>query len=108
MALYMTQFAYTADAWKALTRSPEDRREAIGALAQRLGGRLVSLYYAFGEYDGVVISDMPDDVSAAALAIAAAAPGHLKAMRTTRLLTVEETLEALRRAGAAGFQGPAG
>jgi len=103
---YMIQFAYTAEAWATLAKNPQDRREAVSALATRLGGRLVSLYYAFGEYDGVVIAEMPTDTAAAALAIGAVTPGHIKAIRTTPLITAEEALEAMRLAGQAGYQGP--
>jgi uncharacterized protein with GYD domain len=102
----MTQFAYTADAWAALTKNPADRGEAIGGLAQKLGARMVNLYYCFGEYDGVLIFEAPDDTTATAVILAASAPGHLKATKTTRLLTVEETMEAMRKAGGVSYQAP--
>jgi uncharacterized protein with GYD domain len=106
MALYMIQFAYTAEAWAALAKNPQDRSVPVRELAQKLGGRLVGVYYCFGEYDGVVLSEAPDDTTAMALAVAAVAPGHLKAIRTTKLFTVEETIEAMRKAGSLAFQGP--
>ena len=34
-----------------------------------LGGRIESFYYAFGEYDFVVIAEFPDNVSAGALSV---------------------------------------
>jgi len=106
MALYMTQFAYTAEAWAALAKNPQDRSEPVRELAQKLGGRLVGVYYCFGEYDGVVLSEVPDDTTAMALAVAAVTPGHVKAIKTTRLFTVEEAMEAMRKAGSVGYQGP--
>ena len=106
MALYMIQFAYTAEAWATLAKNPQDRSVAIREAAQKLGGRLVSVHYCFGEYDGVVLSEVPDDTAAMALAVAAVTPGHVKAIRTTRLFTVEETMEAMRKAGSLAFQGP--
>ena len=106
MPLYMTQFSYTPEAWAALLRNPADRSEALGRLAEQLGGKLVSLYYAFGDYDGVFIGEAPDDVTAAAVVLAAVSPGHVKAVKTTRLLTVEEALEAMRKAGGATYRGP--
>ena len=72
MALYMTQFSYTPEAWAALLRNPVDRSEALGRLAEQLGGKLVSLYYAFGDYDGVFIGEAPDDATAAAIVLAEA------------------------------------
>ncbi len=55
MPLYMVQFSYTAEAWAALARNPEDRSEAVRGLAQSMGGRLVSFHYSFGDYDGVLV-----------------------------------------------------
>ncbi len=52
MPLYMTQFAYTSEAWKALVKKPEDRGKVFGELVEKMGGRLVSMYYCMGEYDG--------------------------------------------------------
>jgi uncharacterized protein with GYD domain len=106
MALYMTQFAYTAEAWASLVKNPQDRSVQIRELAQQMGGRLVGLYYCFGEYDGVVLAEAPDDTTALAEAMAAVTPGHVKAIKTTKLFTVEETMEAMRKAGSLTFQGP--
>ena len=106
MPRYMTQFAYTTQAWAALAKNPVDRSEAIGKLAKELGGSLVSLYYTMGEYDGVVLSDLPDDGAAMAIAIAAVSPGHVRAIKTTRLYSTAEAVEAMRRAGAITYSAP--
>jgi uncharacterized protein with GYD domain len=106
MPLYMSQFAYTPEAWANLTRNPQDRTEALRELAQKLGGKLVSLYYSFGEHDGIVLSDVPDDTSAAALAMAAVAAGHVRSIKTTRLLTAAEAMAAMKKAGAAAYKPP--
>ena len=106
MPLYMSQFAYTPEAWANLTRNPQDRTEVIGELARKLGGRLVSLYYSFGEHDGIVLSDVPDDTSAAALAMAAVAAGHVRSIKTTRLFTAQEAVAAMKKAGSAQLKPP--
>jgi len=106
MALYMVQFAYTPEAWAALTKKPQDRSVPIKDLVQKLGGRLVGLYYCFGEYDGVVLAEIPDDTAAIATSLAAVSPGHVKAIKTTKLFTVEETIQAMRKAGNIAFHGP--
>jgi len=108
MPLYMTQFAYTSEAWAALAKNPEDRKSAANAAAQKFGGRVIDLYYHFGDYDGVLIAEAPDDASVLALLIAVHAPGHLKATKTTRLITVAEAMEAMRRAGTLAYAGPKG
>ncbi len=106
MPLYMIQFSYTTEAWTALTKKPTDRRAAIRAIAEKSGGRLIELYYAFGEYDGIVLMEAPDDTTAAAIILAAVSPGHLKANKTTKLLSVEDTLEALRKASTLAYSAP--
>jgi hypothetical protein len=65
-----------------------------------------SKHRCFGEYDGVVIFEAPDEGTAAASAIAAITPGHLKSIKTTLLLSAEQGVEAMRRAGEATFRGP--
>ena len=106
MPIYMSQFTYTPEAWAALTRNPADRREGLRALLEKLGGRLIELYYGFGEYDGVMLLEAPDDTSAVAGVLAAIGAGHLKSIKTTKLLTVEETMQAMRKAGELSYQGP--
>ena len=106
MPLYMTQVAYTPQAWAALTKKPENREEAFRGLVQKLGGRLVSLYNCFGEYDVVAIYEAPDETTAAAMVLAAVSPGHLKASKTTTLMTTEQTMEAMRKAGAQTYRAP--
>jgi len=106
MPYYMVQAAYTRDAWGGLVKSPQDRAEALRPAIERLGGKLVSFYMSFGEYDAVVIAEMPDNVSAAGVSIAAAAGGAVKAIKTTPLMTVQESMEAMRKAGQAGYRPP--
>ena len=106
MARYLFQAAYTPEAWAAQINNPQNRVEALRPVIERLGGRLESAYYAFGDYDVIFIVEVPDNVSAAALSLAANAGGALKAVRTTPLMTIEEGMEALRKAGGAGYRPP--
>ena len=106
MPFYMTQFAYTPEAWAALTDNPEDRSAALSELHESMGGRLISWYLSFGEYDGLTIYEAPDDASAGAAVLAVARRGHLRATKTTRLFTAEEGIEMMRRAGGTSFRTP--
>ena len=106
MPLYMFQSAFTADAWAILAKTPQNRGEAVRPGIEQLGGKLISYYLAFGEYDSVVIAELPDNPSAAAASIAAAAGGAIKAIKTTPLMTVEEGMEAMRKASQAGYRPP--
>jgi uncharacterized protein with GYD domain len=106
MPLYMHQFAYTPEAWTAFIKHPQDRSKPISELLQKLGGRLIGLYYCFGEYDGIVLYEAPEDISASIGILAAVSAGHLKATKTTRLFTVEEAMEAMHRARGVTFPAP--
>lgn len=106
MPLYMTQFSYTAEAWASLAKKPENRTEAISRLCQQVGARLVGVYYSFGEYDGFILVEAPNEVTLTAAVIAAIAPGHVRATKTTVLLTAEQAVEAMRKAGGVPYRAP--
>lgn len=104
MPHFLSQASYTPEAWARLVANPQDRIEAVRAPIEKLGGRIVNAFFAFGEYDIVAIMDMPDNVSAAAIAIAFAAGGAIKSEKTTPLMTTTEALEAIRLAGTSGYR----
>ncbi|MBI2849170.1 MAG: GYD domain-containing protein [Chloroflexi bacterium] len=99
MAYYMQQVAYTSEAWAYFAENPHNRGEVFAAHLEKYGGRLLGFYYTFGEYETVAFYQLPDDTTAAAFAISVAAPGYLKAVKTTKLYGVDEAMEAMRKAG---------
>lgn len=106
MPLYMAQGAYTSEAWAALVKNPQNREEVLRGLIEKLGGRLVSFYYAFGKHDVIFIAEMPDETAISAAVLSAISAGHLKAIETTTLLTTQQTMEAMRKAGTQNYQAP--
>ncbi len=106
MAYYLIQAAYGPDAWEALLKNPHDRAEAIRPGVEGVGGRIHGLWYAFGEYDLVGIFEMPDNVDIAAFMFAAAANRGVKAVKTTPLMTMEDGMEAMRKAPNVGYRPP--
>jgi uncharacterized protein with GYD domain len=108
MAHYLIQVAYTSEAWANLIKNPQDRIGIVSKAVQNLGGSVVGGWLTFGEYDTVVILRMPDDATAAAFAMAVAAGGACKSVRTTPLLSTEEGLEAAKKAAKAGYTAPQG
>ncbi len=106
MARYLFQATYTPEAWATQVRNPQNRVEIVGSAFESLGGRIESAYFAFGEYDVVVIAEMPDNVSMAAISLALNSGGALKATKTTPLMTVDEALEAMRKAGSVSYRPP--
>jgi uncharacterized protein with GYD domain len=100
----MIQAAYTPEALQVLVKTPQNRTEVVRAAVEHMGGKLVGNWACFGDYDTIVIVEMPTNVEAAAIAIAVAAGGSCKAIKTTPLLTTEETVEAVKRAGSTGYK----
>jgi uncharacterized protein with GYD domain len=87
-------------------RKEEDRSIAVRELLETHGGRLLGWYLSFGEYDGLIIYEAPDEATAGAVVLAAARHGHLRATKTTPLFTSEESMAMMRRAGATTFRAP--
>ena len=106
MPLYLSTFSYTPATWARLIGNPEDRREAAQSYIESVGGRLHGFWYAFGTHDGYTLWEAPDNVSMAAVALAIGSGGALASLETTVLLTVEETMEALRKAGQVQYRAP--
>ncbi len=104
MPHYLHQVAYTPEAWAALTKNPQDRTAIVRAPIEKLGGKIVDAYFSFGAYDVVAITEFPDNVAAAAIAMAFAAGGACKSVATTPLLTSEEALKAMKKAAGSGYK----
>ena len=97
MPKYLIQASYkTAGAKGLLKDGGMKRRAMIEELAEGLGGKLETFYFAFGETDVFAIMDLPDDVAIAAAALAINASGAA-ACKTTVLLTTEEIDQATKR-----------
>jgi uncharacterized protein with GYD domain len=106
MPFYLTRFRYTPATWARLIKNPEDRRAAARQYIESVGGKLHGFWYAFGEHDGYNLWEAPDNVSMAATALAISAGGALGSVQTTVLMTVEETLDALKKAAAITYRPP--
>ena len=106
MPLYLTRFSYTPETWARLIGKPEDRRKAAQSYIESVGGKLHGFWYAFGTHDGYNLWEAPDNVSMAAVALAISVGGALSSLETTVLLSVEDTLDALRKAGQIKYRAP--
>jgi uncharacterized protein with GYD domain len=106
MPLYLTKFSYTPATWARLVGNPEDRRKAAKSYIESVGGKLHGFWYAFGAHDGYTLWEAPDNASMAAVALAIAGGGAMNSFETTVLLTVDETIEALRKAEKVGYRAP--
>ena len=106
MPFYLTRFSYTPETWAKLIKNPEDRRAAAKQYIEAVGGKLHGFWYAFGDHDGYNLWEAPDSVSMAATSLAINAGGALSSLQTTVLLTVEETLAAMRKASSIKYWRP--
>ena len=106
MPRYLVELVYTSDAWSTQVRWPQHAIDRVRPAAEGLGGRILSAYYTFGEYDLVSFVEFPDHESAAAFTFAAQAAGHVEKFSMTRLMAMEEGVEAMSKAAAAGYTAP--
>src|SRR5712692_6556642 len=90
MALFVTQGRFTRDYIKGGLAKPEDRQAAISKLCEQAGGRLTNLYFTLGQYDFIVISEMPDAQAASILSLIASGGGGIQGAVTTQVFTTAE------------------
>jgi uncharacterized protein with GYD domain len=101
MPLYLYQAAYTPESWAAQLKNPQNRVDAIGRQAcEAVGGKLVGGWYCFGEYDLVIVADVPNNQAMSAISLAIAAGGAIKSSKTTVLMTGAEGVEGMKQADA--------
>lgn len=105
MPQFLIQGSYTSDAWAAQVKNPQNRIDVVRPAFEALGGSLDHAWLTFGEYDIIGIATFPNNVSAAAVSIAVAAGGSIK-LKTTPLLSMEETLEATKKADQVTYTPP--
>lgn len=99
MSFYMFQWRYKEAALKAMVQHPQDRSEAARAAIEAYGGKLHHFFFAFGEFDGVAISEFPDTESATAAALTIGTGGAASATKTTVLISTEEAVRAMEKVG---------
>jgi uncharacterized protein with GYD domain len=107
MPYYLLQLAETPQGWEATMKLDlEQRVQTLGGIVEKLGGKIEGCWGAFGEYDWVLICQMPDNINAAAFAIAMSGGGAIRAFKTTPLMTLKETAAALKKAATCGYKPP--
>jgi uncharacterized protein with GYD domain len=106
MALSMIQFSYKSETVGKLMKNPEDRSVAVKQLVEKLGGKMLAFYYSYGDYDGLIIAEMPDNVSGLATTMAAFAAGGTAKIKTTVLISVEEAMAAMKKASELKLEQP--
>ncbi len=102
MTSYLVQFSYVSRSIKALVDKPDvDHAGQATQMVSSVGGKLLGYWYAFGEFDGVVLLEAPDASTAASVAIAIGGTGEVSRLQTTVLLSMDEARDATHKAAAA-------
>jgi uncharacterized protein with GYD domain len=97
MSKYLIEASYTAEGLRGLQKDKASgRKQAITKVVESLEGKVEAMYFALGEHDVVIIADLPDVVSAAALSLGVSATGLVRT-KTSALLSTEETDRALAK-----------
>jgi uncharacterized protein with GYD domain len=97
MPKYLLEASYTSEGLQALIRDKATgRREAITRAVEATGGKVETLYFSFGEHDVVIVMEVNDNVSAAAIAIRVSASGLVRT-KITPLLTIEEVDQSIQK-----------
>jgi uncharacterized protein with GYD domain len=97
MAKYLMEANYLSKGINGLLKEGGTRRrEAVDELFASLGGRVEAFYFVFGDRDAIIIGELPDNTSAAALALRVNAAG-VTTCKTTVLLTPHEIDDAVTR-----------
>jgi uncharacterized protein with GYD domain len=104
MPSYLLQASYSTESLAALIKKPQNRTEAVQKVIEKIGGKMVGLWLSFGDYDIVSIIEMPDNSGAAAFALAIAAGGAIKNVKTTPLLSPEDGIAAMKKAATSGYK----
>jgi uncharacterized protein with GYD domain len=108
MPHYLHQVTYSREGWQSLIAHPQNRIDVVRQAVEKLGGKIVSAWFAFGEYDILLITEMPDNASAAGFSIAVSGGGACHSVHTTPLLSAEEGQQAMKKAGESGYKPPRG
>ncbi len=106
MARYLLQASYTQQGVAGLVSSPEDRSGVIRALAESVGGRVITFDYCFGEFDVVVVLEMPDDTTMTSMVMAVGASGSVTNLRTTVLIPAADGFAAAQKAKELTYRPP--
>jgi len=86
MGKYLLEATYSQSGIQGVMKEGASaRKEFIEKLVANIGGSVEAFYFAFGDADAIVIADLPDEATAAAMSMAVGASGAAS-VKTTVLL----------------------
>lgn len=103
---YLLEISYTSKGFASLINNPQNRMDALRPVFKSLGGHLQNMWFSFGEHDLIIICQLPDNISIAAISMAISAGDAVKNVKTTPLMTMEEGIEAMKKATMTMYEPP--
>ncbi len=106
MPTFIAQGRFTRDAVRGMTANPENRSEAVGALFESLGGKMISWYLTTGEYDWFIVAEAPSQDVVVAASIIATGGGGVGDIKTSAAWSGPEAKAIFEKAqkAASGFK----
>jgi len=98
MVWFLVRFQLNSASAKSIITSPQDRLGPATTLVESFGGRLHDYFFAFGDFDGVIIAEFPDHKAAAAFSLRANATGGFSRFEMTVLIPTTEAEAAMKQA----------
>jgi uncharacterized protein with GYD domain len=99
MAKFATALEWTPASWARMINNPDDRNIVAEEMCEAFGGTLDSIYWLpLAPYNMLIITDMPDTITAAAITFAIMSKGAEVRAATYQLLTQEQFSDALQLA----------
>ena len=106
MAKYIVLFSFTGETAGRFVAQPSDRSAVVRGLVESAGGSMESYYWMFGQYDGLVIFELPDSKTAAALSLVVTGSGAFTTFETHELIEASDLAQIAERAKRISYQPP--
>jgi uncharacterized protein with GYD domain len=102
MPVFVSLGRYSESAIKGMLAKPEDRTAAVTKVVEGAGGKLLGFYLLFGQYDWMVVYEVPSSKEAAAMMLAPVGAGATTGTMTMLAMTGAEAKEAFAAGQALG------
>jgi uncharacterized protein with GYD domain len=98
MPMYLHQWRYKPDGVRKMLEEQPEREQEVRAVTEAFGGTLHHFYFCIGEFDGVAVTEYPNDEIALASLMAHYTLGRVDTIRTTPLIGPEGIVSAKKLA----------
>ncbi len=95
MPFFMHQWKYKDPEVRAMVTHPQDRADIVRDAIEAFRGKLHNFFFCFGDYDGMCITEFPDNKTALASLVSIVGSAGLSSIKTTVLIRQEEAKAAM-------------